>query len=174
MCSNMCARPVLPMGSCTDPASTCVKNEKTGASGRSQMMTVSPLASFFTVVRFSNKATSCPSANEQNKRHTTIVCIEVKRDFILPPRLNAKKSKLRGGREGCQTSSIRKIPPLKVKRDVDQHNHHRYFDQRPDHGSECRPGVNAENRNGHGNRQFKVVRRRGQRERGRLRIVGAK
>ena len=33
MCSNIWARPVWPMGSCTEPASTWVLNEKTGASG---------------------------------------------------------------------------------------------------------------------------------------------
>ena len=32
MCSIMCASPVLPSGSCASPASTMVKNEKTGAS----------------------------------------------------------------------------------------------------------------------------------------------
>src|ERR1700686_2018530 len=83
MCSNMCAKPVLPMGSCTEPASTCVKNEKTGASGRSQMMTVSPLGSFFTVVRFSNEARFWPSASETSTKQTMIVCIEVMRNFIL-------------------------------------------------------------------------------------------
>src|ERR1700687_327343 len=88
MCSNMCARPVLPMGSCTEPASTCVKNEKTGASGRSQMMMVSPLASFFTVVRFSNEARSWLRAIEHSTKQTAIVCIRVERDFILPPRLS--------------------------------------------------------------------------------------
>ena len=46
------------MGSCTEPASTCVKKEKTGASGRSQMMMVIPFDSFFTVMRFSNEAMS--------------------------------------------------------------------------------------------------------------------
>src|ERR1039458_7394670 len=98
MCSNMCASPVLSMGSCTEPASTCVKKEKTGASGRSQMMTVSPLASFFTVVRFSKEVRSWPRASEHSTKQTTIVCMEVKRAFILPPKLNDdqhQKSKLR-------------------------------------------------------------------------------
>src|SRR5258708_38993164 len=94
MCSNMCARPVLPIGSCTDPASTCVKNENTGASGRSQIMMVSSLASFFTVVRFSKEARSWPRASEHSTKQTTNVCIEVKRDFILPPkRNNAERQK---------------------------------------------------------------------------------
>src|SRR5450755_1592025 len=90
MCSNMCARPVLPMGSCTEPASTCVKNENTGASGRSQMMMVRPLESFLTVVRFSKEARSWLKASEQNTKQMMIVCIEVKRDFILPPRRTLK------------------------------------------------------------------------------------
>src|ERR1017187_3838874 len=83
MCSNMCARPVLPIGSCTDPASTCVKNENTGASGRSQTITVRPLASFLTVVRFSKEARSWLKESEQNTKQTATV--SVKRNFILPP-----------------------------------------------------------------------------------------
>src|SRR5258708_30883756 len=60
MCSNMCARPVLPIGSCTDPAFTLVLNENTGALlGRTQTITVSPLASFLTVTRLSKAARSC-------------------------------------------------------------------------------------------------------------------
>src|ERR1017187_355949 len=90
MCSNMCARPVLPMGSCTEPASTCVKNENTGASGRSQMMMVRPLASFLTVVRFSNEARSWLKASEQNTKQTMIVCVEVKRDFMCLHRRTLK------------------------------------------------------------------------------------
>src|ERR1035441_7747193 len=53
-------------------------------------MIVRPLASFFTVVRFSNEATSCPCASAQSTKHTTIVCIEVMRNFILPPQRNAR------------------------------------------------------------------------------------
>src|SRR5437016_11775582 len=56
-CSNMWARPVLPMGSWTEPTSTFVKKEKTGAlSGRWQTTAVSPLGNFLTVTRFSNDA----------------------------------------------------------------------------------------------------------------------
>src|ERR1700722_5183426 len=62
MCSNMWASPVSPMGSCDDPASTKVKKEKTGASGRSQIRSVNPLGSFLTVMRFSNDATSWDAA----------------------------------------------------------------------------------------------------------------
>src|SRR5271157_5613131 len=116
MCSNMCARPVLPMGSCTEPASTWVKKEKTGASGRSQMMMVRPFASFLTVVRFSKEARSWPRASEHRTKQTTTVCIEVRRDFIQPPQQNAKNLTLRGGREGCQTITLAKIPALEVKR----------------------------------------------------------
>src|SRR4051812_32472311 len=67
MCSNMCARPVLPIGSCTEPASTLVKNENTGAvSGRWQMTAVSPFASFLTVTRFSKEARSWAKQNEES------------------------------------------------------------------------------------------------------------
>ena len=68
MCSNMCARPVLPMGSCTEPASTWVKNEKTGASGRSRITTVRPLGRVLTVMRFSKDATSCAQATTVRRR----------------------------------------------------------------------------------------------------------
>src|ERR1700739_2249521 len=100
----MWARPVLPIGSCTDPASTCVKNENTGASGRSHTITVSPFSSFLTVVRFSNDATSWPKTNEEITRQTTSV--EIKRGFILPPRWQTgEKSKLRVGEGSCQTKA---------------------------------------------------------------------
>src|SRR5579859_450408 len=58
MCSNMWARPVIPVTSWTDPTLTWVKKEKTGASGRSMISTVRPLGSFLTVIRFSKEATS--------------------------------------------------------------------------------------------------------------------
>src|SRR5581483_10833668 len=58
-CSNMCARPVLPIGSWAEPMSTLVKNEKTGAeSGRWQTTAVRPFGSFLTRTRFSNDAKS--------------------------------------------------------------------------------------------------------------------
>src|SRR5215467_13067143 len=102
MCSNMCARPVLPMGSCTDPASTWVKKEKTGASGRSQITTVSPLSSFLMVVRFSNEARFWAKTREVTTKHIAIV--EVIRYFIVPPAAKAGENlKLRCGRGGCQT-----------------------------------------------------------------------
>src|SRR5579864_7617283 len=84
MCSNMWARPVLPMGSCTDPASTCVKNEKTGASGRSRITTVSPFDRVLTVVRFSKEATSWAEAIAVNKRIST--SMRMAACFIGPPR----------------------------------------------------------------------------------------
>src|SRR5271156_2544489 len=117
MCSNMCASPVLFMGSCTDPASTCVKKENTGASGRSQMMTVSPLASVFTVIRFSKEARSWPRTSEHRTKQTTIVCIEIKRDFILPPRNKIKKFEVTWsqGRLSNEPSVERRAPsPVRV------------------------------------------------------------
>src|SRR5580704_4947984 len=83
MCSNMWARPVLAMGSCADPASTSVKKENTGASGRSQMRRVSPLESFFTVMRFSKEATSCAALNTPRSK-ITASGLNV-RSFIGPP-----------------------------------------------------------------------------------------
>src|ERR1035438_6266317 len=62
MCSNMWARPVWRMGSCTEPASTKVKKENTGASGRSQTIRVRPFSSFFTLMRFSKEVISCAAA----------------------------------------------------------------------------------------------------------------
>src|SRR5205814_6629302 len=59
MCSNMCARPVIPGTSCALPALTTVAYEKTGASCRSSTITVKPFASFRTVTFFSNDARSC-------------------------------------------------------------------------------------------------------------------
>src|SRR5580700_11019957 len=62
MCSNMWASPVARIGSWAEPASTRVKKEKTGASGRSQISSVRPLGSFFTVMRLSKVATSWAEA----------------------------------------------------------------------------------------------------------------
>src|SRR5579863_4294722 len=68
MCSNMWARPVFPMGSCAEPASTSVKKEKTGASGRSQIRMVKPFGSVLTVMRFSKDATSWAAATVVRSR----------------------------------------------------------------------------------------------------------
>src|SRR5216684_9205600 len=56
------------MGSCVEPASTSVKKEKTGASGRWQIKMVRPFASFLTVMRFSKDATSFAAASADNRR----------------------------------------------------------------------------------------------------------
>src|SRR5437764_420918 len=64
MCSNMCARPVIPGTSRAEPTFTTVAYEKTGASGRSMMMSVRPLSSLFSVVRFSNEARSCAKSDD--------------------------------------------------------------------------------------------------------------
>src|ERR1700751_5374565 len=84
MCSNIWARPVLPIGSCTEPASTWVKKENTGTSGRSRMTTVRPLGRVLTVVRFSKEATSWAAATAVNKRIKTRVRMAA--FFIGPPR----------------------------------------------------------------------------------------
>src|SRR5947209_2147402 len=53
MCSNMWARPVIPVTSCAEPTSTSVSKEKTGASGRRTRTNVQPFGSTWTVVRAS-------------------------------------------------------------------------------------------------------------------------
>src|SRR5208337_3615327 len=70
-------------GSCAEPASTSVEKEKTGASGRSQRMSVRPFGSFFTVMRLSNEATSWAIANDESRRKKTVI-FRV-RCFIRPP-----------------------------------------------------------------------------------------
>src|SRR5882672_1089045 len=87
MCSNMCARPDLPMSSWVEPVSTCVKKEKTGASGRSQIRTVRPLGRVFTVTRFSKEARSwalvTPAETTRNRK--VMPKSGSKRDFMEPP-----------------------------------------------------------------------------------------
>src|SRR6201997_2527982 len=86
----MWARPVARRGSCEEPASTSVKKEKTGASGRSHTKSVRPLGSFFTVMRFSNDATSCARAKLERRKRTTAV-LKVRR-FIGPPTVGRASS----------------------------------------------------------------------------------
>src|SRR5271169_3126838 len=83
MCSNMWARPVAPIGSCTEPASTKVKKEKTGASGRSQIISVRPLGSFLTVMRFSKEATSWAAAMAASRKRIAVSLRA--RCFMGPP-----------------------------------------------------------------------------------------
>src|ERR1700689_3675654 len=90
MCSNMWAKPVLPMGSCEEPASTIVKKEKTGASGRSQITMVSPFGSFLTVMSFSKDATSCAAARAVRMRRSTRARGRSMRYIIGPPKDWAK------------------------------------------------------------------------------------
>src|SRR5579864_4854296 len=99
------------MGSCAEPASTSVKKENTGASGRSQIMRVRPFGNFLTVMRFSNDSTSCASAKEDRRKRTASIfriwC------FIGPPAISltdmywtdvrGRSLKLRGGKGSCQT-----------------------------------------------------------------------
>src|SRR5258708_32456601 len=71
MCSNMCARPVMPGTSCAEPTLRAVANEKTGASGRSMMMMVRPLSSTLTVVFFSIDARSWADKGNTAMARTT-------------------------------------------------------------------------------------------------------
>src|SRR5215471_12612918 len=83
MCSNMWARPVPSRGSWAEPALTSVKKEKTGASGRSQIITVMPFANFLTVTRFSKEAMSCAALIAD--RMVSITASFRMRCFIGPP-----------------------------------------------------------------------------------------
>ena len=64
--------------------------------------------------------------------------------------------------------------PLQPQRNLHQQNQRRDLDQRADHRGKGRAGVEAED--GHRNRdgQLEVIARRGERERGRLRVIGAR
>src|ERR1700721_1187955 len=120
----MGARPVARRGSCAEPASTRVKKEKTGASGRSQIKRVSPLGSFLTVMRFSKDARSCARAQAERMRNTRAV-LRV-RCFIGPPTVGRASSstdmcwtgqkgrslKLRGGKGRCQTRVGRRLKEI--------------------------------------------------------------
>src|SRR5664279_2805993 len=84
MCSIMCARPVSLRGSCAEPASTRVKNENTGASGRRQRMIVKPLGRAFTETRFSYDARSCAASGIAAASRSRQVNLANQR-FIVPP-----------------------------------------------------------------------------------------
>src|SRR5450830_667329 len=87
MCSNMCARPDCPAASCTEPALTWVKNEKTGAPGLSQTTTVRPLSSVLVATRFSNEARSCaraPAAATTNAAATALAIARLLVIWLLP------------------------------------------------------------------------------------------
>src|SRR5689334_8538065 len=86
MCSNMCAMPVSPSGSCADPTSTLVKNENTGASVRSQSTTVRPLSSFLTVIRFSKEARPWAKARARAETVEKKTSTLRTRYFIEPPK----------------------------------------------------------------------------------------
>src|SRR4030088_950609 len=109
------------MGSCTEPASTRVKKEKTGASGRSQTRMVRPFGSFLTVIRFSKDAMSWAAASADSRRSKATILATWR--FIGPPRLDRPyQTNIAGGctywtdiqrrsfestwrRGGCQTGS---------------------------------------------------------------------
>src|ERR1017187_8482721 len=96
MCSIMCARPVSWSGSCAEPASTRVKNENTGASGRRHRTIVKPLGRVFTETRFSYDARSCAASGKAATSRSRQVNLANQR-FIVPPegrRDNAQVKKL--------------------------------------------------------------------------------
>src|ERR1039458_6826300 len=94
MCSIMWARPVSWSGSCAEPASTRVKNENTGASGRRQRTTVKPLGRVFTETRFSYDARSCATSGKAATSRSRQVNLANQR-FIVPPDGNVIMHKLK-------------------------------------------------------------------------------
>src|SRR5207302_1772996 len=71
--------------------------ENTGASGRSRMITLSPLASVLTVIRFSKEATSWVAASVHKMKSTRMHGIL--RTFIKPPTAE-RENKFRNYAEG--------------------------------------------------------------------------
>ncbi len=76
-----------------------------------------------------------------------------------------------------QTSSLRgtllvKPVSLQPQRNLHQQNQRRDLDQRADHRGKGRAGVEAEDRDRNRDSQLEVIARRGERERGRLRVIG--
>src|SRR4051794_34414159 len=113
MCSNMWASPVSPIGSCTEPASTRVKKENTGASGRSQINTVRPFSNFLTVTRFSKEAMSWATTKVVSSRIATrnlIVGCFNRTSTAVGQCMKGRTLKLRGWRGGCQTAGSSQTP----------------------------------------------------------------
>ena len=69
MCSNMCASPVLPMGSCTEPASTMREEGEDRRLGPLADNNGQAVGSFLTVMRFSKDATSLRCGESSKKQH---------------------------------------------------------------------------------------------------------
>ena len=63
-------------------------------------------------------------------------------------------------------------PPQEIETHVDQADQHRHLDQRADHGRERHRRGDAEDRDGHGDRQLEVVARGGEGQRRGARVVG--
>ena len=70
-----------------------------------------------------------------------------------------------------QALLVGEIPCFQAEGDIDQGNHHRHLDQGTDNRCKGLPGINAENRDGHGNGQLEIVRGGGETECYRL-LVG--
>src|SRR5208283_3741548 len=108
MCSIMCASPVSLRGSCAEPASTSVKNEKTGASGRCHRTTVSPLGRVFTETRFSYEDKSCAASDIAAANRSRQINLE-NQCFIVPQQAKLPRiEKLRRLRYVSQTRGERK------------------------------------------------------------------
>ena len=78
-----------------------------------------------------------------------------------------------GGGQNGQPRRIflHEVSPLKVQRDVHQSDQRRNFDQRPDHCREGGPGIDAEHRYRHRDRQLEIIAGSRKRQRRRLGVV---
>src|SRR5208337_2299192 len=85
MCSIMCASPVSSLESWAEPASTSVKNENTGASGRRHRTTVKPLGKVFTETRFSYDERSCAASGITAASRSRQVNLS-NQPFMVPPK----------------------------------------------------------------------------------------
>src|SRR5208283_1956901 len=107
MCSIMCASPVSLRGSCAEPASTSVKNEKTGASGRCHRTMVSPLVKVFTETRFSYEDKSCAISGIAAANRSRQINLENQYFIVPPPAKLPRIEKLRRLRRVSQTGESR-------------------------------------------------------------------
>src|SRR5271165_1187122 len=131
MCSIMCASPVSSRGSWAEPASTSVKNENTGASGRRHRTTVSPLGKVFTETRFSYDDKSCAASGKAAASQSRQISLANQR-FIAPPSTTSKLvqiNKLRGTDEQVK----RREATAKPRSSVDCAQKHENPANRPGH-----------------------------------------
>ena len=86
--------------------------------------------------------------------------------------VSASLTRRDAGRRRTRDSAVLEEAFLHPQGHMDQANQHRHFDQRPDDSREGDTTVDTKGGNRHSDGEFKVVRRRGEGERGGLLVVG--